>query len=69
MWQHYHKDYSEYSSRYISRRVKIVFKASPDFFIADWLSRQNHKDDKDKEIAGMQMNVNSVETPTNIPEL
>ena len=40
----------------------------PDLFIADWLSRQNHKEDKDQEIAGMQVNVNTVETATNIPE-
>ena len=45
-------------------RVKIIYKPHPDLFIADWLSSQNHKE----EIAGMQVNINSVETATNIPE-
>ena len=42
-------------------RVKIIYKPGPDLFIADWLSRQNYKEDKNEEIAGMQVNVNSVE--------
>ena len=36
--------------------------------MADWLSRQNHKEDKDEEIEGMQVNVNNIKTSTNIPE-
>ena len=40
----------------------------PDLFIANWLSRQNHKEDEDEEIVHMQVNVNTVETATNIPE-
>ena len=41
-------------------RVKLVYKPGPDLFIADGLSRQNHTEDKNEEIAGMQVNVNSV---------
>ena len=48
--------------------VKIICKPCPDLFIVDWLSRQNHEEDKDEEIAGMQVNVNTVETAINIPE-
>ena len=40
----------------------MIYKPAPDLFIADWLSRQNHKKDEDEEIAGMQVNVNNVET-------
>ena len=34
----------------------------------NWLSRQNHKENKDEEIAGMQVNINTAEITTNIPE-
>ena len=36
--------------------------------MADFLSRQNHKEDKDEEIAGMQVNISNIETSSNIPE-
>ena len=67
IWQHYHKDYSEYSLGY-TNIVKIIYKPVPDLFIAEWLSRQKHKEDKDEEIAGMKVNTISVETVTNIQE-
>ena len=49
-------------------RVKIIYMPGPDLVIAYWLSRQNHKEDKDEEIAGMEVNINTLETATNIPE-
>ena len=49
-------------------RVKIIYKPGPDLFIADWLSRQNHKEDMDEEIVGMQVKINHIETATNITE-
>ena len=49
-------------------RVKIIYKPGPDLFIADWLCRQNHKENKDEEIAGIQVNIDTVETAINIPE-
>ena len=36
--------------------------------MADSLSRQNHKEDKDEERERMQVNINNIETSTNIPE-
>ena len=48
-------------------RVKI-YKPGSDLFMADWLSRKNHKDDRGKEIEGMQVSINIKETSTNIPE-
>ena len=34
----------------------------------DWLSTQNHKKNKDTEIPGMQVNINAIQTITNIPD-
>ena len=31
-------------------RVQIIYKPGPEIFIADWLSRHNHMEDKDKPI-------------------
>ena len=36
-------------------------------FIADWLSRQNHKENKDAEIPGMQLNNDAIHA-NNIPD-
>ena len=63
MWQHYHKDYSEYSSEYNHNSIQTWSR----------LSRQSNKEermkkDKNEEIAGTQVNVNTVETATNILE-
>ena len=41
-------------------RVRFKYKPEPDLFIADWLSRQNHKENKDTEIPGMQLNMDSI---------
>ena len=49
-------------------KVKIIYKPGPDLFTTTLLSRQNDKEDKDEEIASMQVKVNTVETATNIPE-
>ena len=49
-------------------RVRVINKPGLDLFITDWLSRQNHKENKDPEIPGMQMNIDAIETMTNIPD-
>ena len=49
-------------------RVRIIYKPGPDHFIADWQSREHHKENKDEEIAGMQVNINPIETTTHIPD-
>ena len=38
-------------------RVRIIYNPGPHLFIADWLSRQNHKENKDAQIPGMQLNM------------
>ena len=49
-------------------RVRITYKSRPGLFIVDWLSRQNHTENKDTEILGMQLNTDAIQTTTNIPE-
>ena len=48
--------------------MKIIYKPGPDLFIADWLSTQKNIENKDAEIPGMQLNINTIQTATNIPE-
>ena len=49
-------------------RVRTIYKPGLDLFIADWLSRHNHKENKDAEIPGMQLNIDAIETMTDIPD-
>ena len=49
-------------------RVRIIYKPGPDLIIADWHSRQNHKENKDEEICGMQFNADAIQTATSIPD-
>ena len=36
--------------------------------MADWLSRQNCNENKNKEIKGMQISINAIQLMTNLPE-
>ena len=47
-------------------RVRIMSKPGWDLFIADWISRQKHKENKDEVINGMQLNTDTIQTNTNI---
>ena len=49
-------------------RVRIIYKPGPNLFIGNRLSRQNHNEHKDEEITGMQVNINTIQTTTTIPE-
>ena len=49
-------------------RVGIIYKPGPDLFIADNLSRQYHKENKDDEMPEMQLNIDAIQTTTNIPD-
>ena len=46
-------------------RVRIFYKPRSDLFMADWLSQQNCKENKDEEIKGMQISVNAMQLTTN----
>ena len=48
--------------------VQIIYKPGPDIFIADWLSRHNHVEGKDKTIKDMDVCVNIIQSMTDIPE-
>ena len=41
---------------------RILFKPGAQPFIADWLSRHNHKIGKDQEIPGMDISIKIIET-------
>ena len=40
--------------------VHILYKLSPELFIADWMSHQHHVENQDKEIAGMNVSIHTV---------
>ena len=48
--------------------VQIIYKPGPDIFIADWMSRHNHTEGKDKPIKGMEIQVDMIQTVKDIPE-
>ena len=49
-------------------RVSIIYKPGPDLSIADWLSRQNHKEDKDDETQAIKINTIAIDTATDVPK-
>ena len=49
-------------------RVQIIYKPGPEIFIADWLSRHNHREGKDKPIKGMDTWVDAIQTAMDMPE-
>ena len=49
-------------------RVRSIYKPGLDLFMADWFSRQNHKENKDAEIHGMQFNIDTIQTSRNITD-
>ena len=46
----------------------MIYKPSPDYFIADWLSCQNHVEDKDKPIKDMDIRIDAIQSATDMPE-
>ena len=49
-------------------RVRILYMPGLEIFTADWLSRQNHKENKDAAIHGMDIRVDAIQVSMNIPE-
>ena len=49
-------------------RISIIYKSGPESFIADWLSRYNHEENKDEVINGLDIRVDVVQVVTNVPE-
>ena len=44
-----------------------MYKPGPDIFIADWLSRHNHVEGKDKLIEDMDIKVDAIQSTTDMP--
>ena len=49
-------------------RVQIIYKPDPEIFIADWLSRHNHVEGKDKPIKDMNVRVDAIQSAADMPE-
>ena len=49
-------------------RIKMLYKPGSDLFIPDWLSWQNHKEDKDSEIFHKKISIDIVQTAVDTPE-
>ena len=47
-------------------RVQILYKPDPYIFIADWLSRHNHTEGKDKPIKDMDVWVDAIQSATDV---
>ena len=47
-------------------RFQITYKPGPDIFIADWLLRHNHTEGKDQPIKGMEVQVDIIQTATDM---
>ena len=48
--------------------IQIIYKPGSQIFIADLLSRQNHKEGKDKPIEDMNIWVDTIQATTDLPE-
>ena len=47
-------------------RGRILYKLGQEIFIPDWLSLQNHKENKDEAICDMDIRVDAIQTSTNV---
>ena len=48
--------------------VQVMYKPGPDIFIADWLSRHNHIEGKNKPMEDMDTQVDALQSTTDMPE-
>ena len=49
-------------------RVQIIYKPGPEVFVADWVSRHNHVEGKDRPIEDMEMRMDTIQNVTETPE-
>ena len=49
-------------------RVQILYKPGPEIFIADWLSRNNHIEGKDRPIKIINIQGDAIQTSVDMPE-
>ena len=48
--------------------VQIIYKPGPEIFIADWLSRNNHAEGKDKPIRDMDVCMDAIQSSIDMSE-
>ena len=46
----------------------MLHKPGPQLYITDWLSRHNHETNRDEEITGMGITINTIASCTHMPE-
>ena len=44
-----------------------MYKSCPELYIPDWLSHHNHAVNKDQEISGMSISIDTINKPVDIP--
>ena len=49
-------------------RISIVYNPGPEIFIEDWLSWDNHKENKDEAINGLDIRIDTMQVVTNVLE-
>ena len=49
-------------------RIIILYQKYPQLYIADWLFKHNHSEGNKEKFTGMNLNINAIETCTDIPE-
>ena len=49
-------------------RVQIIYKPGPEIFIAEWLSRNNHVEGKDKPIKDIDVHLDVIQSSADMPE-
>ena len=60
--------YSVYIVKNHQYKVQIIYKPGPDIFIADWLSRYNHIEGRDKPIKDMDIWVDAIQSTADMLE-
>ena len=48
--------------------VRILYNPGSQLFIADWISKDSHSENKDEKILGMRLNINGIDMCTDIPK-
>ena len=47
-------------------RVHIIYKPDPELYIVDWLFQNNHTENRNQEIIGMNVNMHAISTLVDI---
>ena len=47
--------------------VHTLYKPCPQLYIVDWLSQNNHTENRDQEITGMNVNMHTISNAADIP--